>query len=118
VTGLPDAEPQDIANRLTLEPLRWVRLYADGRTAVFGWRDPQQQRDPFRGLEPDYDRMAFGKVPEARRAPPQAPVPPDGPPNLWQRYAAGRPPPPLAASEARSYFIDYALFTPQSPRWW
>jgi hypothetical protein len=110
-------EAQQIANRLALEPLRWARLYADGRTAVFGWRDPRQRGDPFADLVLDRERMAFGKVPEAGRAPPQGTVPPDGPPNLWQRYVAGKPPAPLAMSKALSYFIDYRLFSPQSPRW-
>jgi hypothetical protein len=118
--GLPDQEAQNVANRLTLEPVRWPRLYADGRTAVFGWRDPQQRGDPFAGLEPDYNRLAFGKVPEAERAPPQAPLPPGGPPDLWQRYVAGRPPTPLAVSRARSDLNDYELFSlvgPWGPRW-
>jgi hypothetical protein len=118
LTSLQDPEALEVANRLTLDPRRWARLYNDGRTAVFGWRDPARPGDPFAGLEPDYNKMAYGKVPQDRRAPPQAPAPLDGPPNLWQRFVYGKPATPLAASEARSFLNDYGMFTPKSPRWW
>src|SRR5262249_48293522 len=59
-----------------------------------------------------------GKVPEADRAPAQGPAPPDGPPNLWQRYVAGRPPTPLATSSSETCLIDYQVYSPQLTRWW
>jgi hypothetical protein len=118
VTGLDLAgEMRVVANRLTLEPERWAPLYDDGRTAVFGWRDPEIPGDPFAGLTLDFDRMAFGKVPEAERAPPVGPVTPDGPPGWLRRYALGTPPTPLGASEAKGYLADHASLSMTNRRW-
>jgi hypothetical protein len=110
-------EMLDAVTRLTLEPARWAPLYNDGRTAVYGWRDLHRPDDPFAGLTLQPERAAFGEVPEGRRAPAAAPVPPDGPPSLWERYAFGQPPSPLAMNEAQAYLSAYLMLSPGQSRW-
>jgi tetratricopeptide (TPR) repeat protein len=112
-----DPEARDVANRLTIEPRQWVPLYGDGRTAIFGWRDPHRPDNPFAGLEVDRSRLAFGKVPSEQRAPRKGPEPPDGPPPLWEHYLFGKPPPALQTAEAESYLVDYHWLSPRWQRW-
>ncbi|HYT90558.1 MAG TPA: hypothetical protein VEL76_17760, partial [Gemmataceae bacterium] len=118
-----DDEQLRIAARLLADPREWVLLYADGRTAIFGWRDPEKSDNPFAGLRLDFNRLAFGTVPGAdsgqpgRRAPEKTPDPPDGPPGFWSRYLFGQAPPPPSLAEARFYLLMYQLVGPSWQRW-
>jgi hypothetical protein len=112
-----DKQALEVADRLMLEPRQWVPLYADGRTAVFGWRDPGRPDNPFAGLALDPGRGAFGKVPHGLRAPLNPPEPPDGPPSGWEEYAFGKPPQPPEAAEAALYLLDYQRLSPRLGRW-
>jgi hypothetical protein len=61
--------------RLMGESSEWALLYMDGRTALFGWIDPEKKNagvassagDPFKGLRLNLEHEAFG--PRARPAP-------------------------------------------------
>jgi hypothetical protein len=94
--------------KLWRDSRNWPLLYADGRTMVFGWRAPGQP-DLFRGQAVDFNKLAFGKVPENRQAPSRAPDPPQGPRGFWLTYWLGPPERPLAASEGRFYVQDFDL---------
>jgi tetratricopeptide (TPR) repeat protein len=118
LTGLHiDDQAREVADRLTFEPRQWVPLYADGRNAIFGWRDPRTLDNPFAGLALDYGRAAFGEVPNELRAPLKPPDPPNGPPSGWAEYAFGKPPPAPETAEADSYLKSYRVLSPRQPRW-
>ena len=97
-----------LVTKFRLDQLHWALLYADGRTMIFGWQPPEQP-DAFRGVALDLGRLAFGPVPEDRRAPRQGPQWPHEPRDFWQNYWWGLPERPLAASEGRFYLIDHQL---------
>jgi hypothetical protein len=98
------------------QPDRWVMLYGDGRTTVFGWKDP---RDPAaaRALEQqafNFNALAFGpNLPEPDRAPDTAPPPPERRP-WWTEYARGGRPRPLAADASR---MDLLYYETTAQRW-
>ena len=84
----------------------WVPLYLDGRTAIFGWigtGSPGQ----FAGLEWDLNRLAFGPVPEDRRAPLQSPLPDNEPRSFWQHYWSGSPAEALETVTSQLYWELY-----------
>jgi len=92
----------------------WAPLYADGRTIVLGWIEPGP-RDRFAGLEVDLSRLAFGPVPEDRRAPLAGPEAPREPPGFWLDYWVGPPPVPLAEASALQCFRLYQI---AAQRWY
>src|SRR5262249_52778556 len=53
----------------------WVPCYCAGRTAIFAWAGPLEQRNkrprPFARVALDFDRLAFG--PDCQPAPPKGP---------------------------------------------
>jgi hypothetical protein len=94
-------------------PKQWTMLYADGRTAIFGWTDPEKPSaaQRLRDHAVNWHALAFGPQP-----PPEARVPaedleegkartPDFPEPVswWTRYAKGPIPRPLAVDEAALY---------------
>ncbi len=71
-----DLSSAPILVRMLKDPDEWVLLYRDGKTAVFGWNDPDQRPrpapGPFSDLRFDPKRLAFGN--DARRAPEERPA--------------------------------------------
>jgi tetratricopeptide (TPR) repeat protein len=102
-----------LIQRFATFPRRWVMLYADGRTAVFGWIDPKEPglAERWRGHGVNLNRLAYAPnarpengVPDAELEPGKAPDVPN-PVSWWTRYAFGPPPRPLAVDEAALYRI-------------
>jgi tetratricopeptide (TPR) repeat protein len=82
---------QHLSNDFT----RWVPLYSDGRTSIFGWIDPDPTAPPqpvalWESLRLDPDQQAFGDVKPEDRSPPQAPPEPVLVPG-WARIMQGTP---------------------------
>lgn len=70
--------------QMLARPGEFPVCYYGGRTAVFGWRDPEGDRkapDPYAHLRVDFARLAFG--PDARPAPPQGPGREPAPHEWW-----------------------------------
>src|SRR5262249_19832179 len=60
LTGLDvDDDASAVAVRLLAGSAEWTPLFADGHTAIFGWRDPQRTDDPFAGSRLDFNKLAF-----------------------------------------------------------
>jgi tetratricopeptide (TPR) repeat protein len=97
-----------LALSLWLNRPDWAPLYTDGRTSIFAWK-VGGPTDRFAGIELDFNREAFGRVPEDRRAPLQGPELPEEPPGFWLRYWVGRPIEPLAALTSRHTIQIYQL---------
>jgi hypothetical protein len=102
--------------RLWEDQEQWKLLYLDGRTMIFGWKDPVRGAvDPFQGHEYDANALAFGpKIPDSQRPPDQAPDAPQ-PQSAWQWYTNGLPPTPLAEDEAFAHLFHYELTARQWP---
>jgi hypothetical protein len=92
-------------------PYRWAMLYADGRTAVFGWIDPDNSAKArrWRGHEVNLNQLAFGpnrkpddRLPEEALEPEKNPDVPQ-PVSWWTQYATGPPPRSPALDEAAMY---------------
>lgn len=108
-TNVPfDRQMQLIVRRLWVDPYQWAPLYADGRTVVFGWRDPLLPSDPFKHERLDLAAAAFGLVPLDQRAPAEGPKVPE-PRGFWQRYLLGNEPLSPAVHEAGQYLEYYHL---------
>jgi tetratricopeptide (TPR) repeat protein len=106
LTGMPqDEDALRIANRLWLEPRRWVPLHEDGRTSVFGWRDPQLAVDvnPFEKEAVDVMRLAFGPVAAEDQSPAGGAEPVAGPIGFWEGYLWGPQPPGPSLGAASLY---------------
>jgi hypothetical protein len=70
--------------RMLEGPEEFPVCYFQGRTAVFGWRDPVQDRrapNPYEPLRLDFGRVAFG--PGAEAAPPKGPGREPAPHEWW-----------------------------------
>jgi len=111
----PDTEAQlNAFGRLWFDQEQWTLLYADGRTTIFGWDDPERpaRESPFRGHSLDLDQLAFG--PHAVRGPVGVQEPPQVPEAWYEkalldldRYWKGPGSRPLAVDQAsmcRLYF--------------
>lgn len=96
-----DARTLNAIGRMISDTTQWYPLYLDGRTALFGWKDPKgsQRPGPLAALRYDAAGRAFGDVPENERIPePQLQV-------LFGQWGLGRylvapPPRPVEADEA------------------
>ena len=99
--------------RLFGAPEEWPLLYMNGRTAVFGWRDPDSARekkaDPFAPLEYNSKRIAFG--PDAAPAPP-GPTPAPEARAWWQAWLSPEPPRPPDADEAAAQLMRFESLRP------
>jgi tetratricopeptide (TPR) repeat protein len=102
---------QTIARTLHADPMQWTLLYHDGRTAVFGWRDPNRRDDPFAAV-----RLDLAPLAPAAAFPPNVPtvtlkagVPavPRGPRSDWDQFLLGPVPPPLSTFESAAYLEHY-----------
>jgi tetratricopeptide (TPR) repeat protein len=107
-------------------PKRWSMLYADGRSAIFGWIDPSDPRaaQRWQDHEVNMNELAFG--PAVRREEPGAEndleseaeknqgVP--RPLSWWTQYIAGPAPRPLAVDEAIMYLAWYEFTSVQRER--
>ena len=88
-----------IINRLLADPAQWTPLYLDGRTSIFGWRDPQKKTaNDFTPMKLDDNPAAFG--PDATTAPAQGPGPLPPPRSWLDRYLTAPTPLPLDADRA------------------
>ncbi len=105
-SGLSKDLLSDLTLNCWIDRRSWVPLYLDGRTSIFGWigaGSPVQ----FAGLDWDLNRLAFGPVPEDRRAPVQGPAFDNEPRSFWRHYWRGAPPEPLAAVTSQQYAEIY-----------
>lgn len=97
--------------RLWLQSDEWVWLYGDGRTAIFGWRDPERpaDKDRFASLRIDDKAMAYGPdLPDRCKSPPSPPRLPQAP-SLVDRYWNGPPARPLELDEANLYLSRFTI---------
>jgi tetratricopeptide (TPR) repeat protein len=89
-------------------PDEWPLLYEDGRTAVFGWRDPERPGEPdrFAGLRLDLDRAAF-HPPDDKKAPPSWPGRPPEPTRWLDPFVKSRPARSLDRDEAAVFLMQF-----------
>jgi hypothetical protein len=108
-----DAEPTSpLVYRLASMPEEWDLIYLKGRTAVFGWRDPQDGgRSSFGRLRLDLTERAYS--PEDR-APANGPGRGPRRPHWWTPFLAVAPLQPPDQDEAAHYL---AYFDAQRPRY-
>jgi hypothetical protein len=95
---------------------QWRLVYLDGRSAIFGWRDPEDKgaTDPWASEAYSTARRAFGpetKEPVPEAAPPDPPAVPD-----WTRYTTGPGPRPLQADEAALHLQRFEERAPDEMR--
>jgi hypothetical protein len=106
-----DAGQQAIAQVLQGDPLQWTALYHDGRTAVFGWRDPKKRNDPFAAVQlnltPLDPQATF--PPNTLRVTLKSGVPPTptGPRTEWDDFLTGPVQPGLSRFEAAACLQHY-----------
>jgi tetratricopeptide (TPR) repeat protein len=96
----------------------WALLYMDGRTAIFGWKDPENAKASKRFDENriDVKRLAFNPSAAGEIvAPAQGPEIPQGRGFLAQ-FLYGPPAHPLAADECLSYLNFYGVQKVKWPR--
>jgi tetratricopeptide (TPR) repeat protein len=91
--------------------LQWTPLYYDGRTAVFGWRDPLKRNDPFRDVRLDLTPLAAPasfppNVPSVTLKPGVPPVP-TGSWTEWDEFLTGPVAPPLSYFQSKAYLEQY-----------
>jgi hypothetical protein len=100
--------------RLFASSEEWAACYADGRTAVFRWKDParRQEPDPYAALYVDFKRRAFG--PDAEKAPDRGPEH-DPAPSPW--WAALWTPPPPRDVDSDAVILHYARYEALAPRY-
>ncbi|MBM4072861.1 MAG: hypothetical protein FJ271_28625 [Planctomycetes bacterium] len=98
---------QQLSRRFWLSPALWPSLYGDGRTVVFGWNPGKADR--FAGERIDWNRAAFGKVPEMDRPPARGAPPPEDV-GFVEKYVNGVPPTPLEVSETLLLHSAYQFF--------
>jgi tetratricopeptide (TPR) repeat protein len=101
--------------QMLARPTEFPVCYYRGRTAVFGWRDPQgdkQAPDPYTKLRVDFGRLAFGRG--ARQAPPQGPGREPAPHEWWMDLWKPAPGHSLGADSA---ILHSTRFDAQSQFW-
>jgi len=95
-----------IVNRLLADPAQWVPLYLDGRTSIFGWRDPQRKdASRFTPMRLDDGAAAFGSA--ATTAPSEGPGPLPPPRSWLDRYLSAPTPLPLDADRAAESLVYF-----------
>jgi len=89
-------------------PEEWPLLYEDGRTVIFGWRDPErpQSSDAFAGLRLDLDWAAFHPA-DDKKAPKSWPGRPPRPPAWFDPFVKSRPARSLNRDEAAVYLLQF-----------
>jgi hypothetical protein len=106
---------QGLAVMLTLlaRPEEWVPCYLDGRTGVFGWKDPDGPagEKEFARLRLDFARQAFG--PNAERAPDEGPGRLPEEPAWWTELWQPPTPPDLAGDAAVLHFTRFDALAPR-----
>jgi tetratricopeptide (TPR) repeat protein len=104
-------EAIQLVKRFQANPNLWTMLYADGRTAIFGWTDAQQpaMAERLRSHAVNLNQLAFGpnlgpenRVPEQDQEQGKSPDVPQ-PVSWWTEYATGPAPRPLAVDQAVLY---------------
>jgi hypothetical protein len=92
-----------VVQKLWHRPGQWSWLYLDGRSTIYGWKDPRLPAagDPFRAERLDLERLAFGPDKDRPASPPQTSFP--QPAGFWDVYAKGPSAYPLEADEAMVY---------------
>src|SRR5260370_33184094 len=87
--------------RLWAEPAQWRLLYADGRTLIFGWNDPDNKStSSYRSHALHFNSLAFGNASAAIMSPIAEP-PREG---SWWDYLWRVPAnPPLENDECKLY---------------
>jgi tetratricopeptide (TPR) repeat protein len=76
-----------------LDPKEWPCIFLDGRTLIFGWRDPGRAGsapDPFAALEVNLEDRAWHPRPEDHAPAASAEGDPGSQP-WWQSFLSGRP---------------------------
>jgi hypothetical protein len=116
---LYDADPNRLVpalQRLFRDPTEWPPLYADGRTAIFGWRDPRRQGEPdrFAGMTLDRARAAFFPARE-EQAPATWPGRAPKPPGWLDPFTRAPRQRSLDRDEAAVYLVAYDAVAP--PAW-
>jgi tetratricopeptide (TPR) repeat protein len=96
----------------------WALLYMDGRTAIFGWKDPENASASKRFNENriDIKRLAFNpSAASDLAAPAQGPETPQGR-GLLAQFLYGPPTHPLVADECLAYLNYYGIQKANWPR--
>ncbi len=90
---------------------QWPLLYTDGHTTIFGWNDPAKRPagDTFAGQHWDFNRLAFGPVPQEQQAPPEGLAEPPQRPDWWQHYLQGAPAPPTTLPAVPVYHLIFQV---------
>jgi hypothetical protein len=85
---------------------QWPLLRLEGDLAIFGWRDPDDPRaaDRFRGLELDFNRLAFHPA-DDRKAPAKRPEREPERRHWWEAFWKRLPPRSLDRDEASLYLL-------------
>jgi hypothetical protein len=95
-------------NRLLQSPGEWQLLLIEGRTMIFGWRDPEHKGEDhwFDGLVWDADRQAFHPT-ATKQAPHQWPGRCAQPAEWWDGLIHPRIPPDAQGEEAALYLREF-----------
>src|SRR5262249_2934688 len=121
ISGTSREETTGIIARLLAQPEQWTPLYLDGRTSIFGWRDPAKKgSDPFAKLRFDLSSQAFGA--EVTQAPLEGPGRAPEEQSWWQIYATAPRPGSLDADQAAIDLVYFEILRqqrrPQQQRTW
>ncbi len=107
---LYDPDPDRLTpalKRLFARPTEWPLLYSDGRTAIFGWRDPEATGpDRFGSLVSEFERRAYQPT-EADRAPEAWPGRHPDPGQWYDPFVKRRPRRSLDRDEAGVRLIHF-----------
>lgn len=117
---LYDPEPLALSMPLFLlwsEPLGkddkdWALLYADGRTAVFGWL---KARPAYKKLGVDTDKLVYAPA-EDQKAPPEGMQRLPAPRPFYEAYVAPLPPRSLESDEAAMDLIHFDVLAQSDQR--
>lgn len=103
---LTDTPSAYLLMKLWLDTEQWTLLYMDGRTTIFGWKDPRGRTDNFGSRVFDPNPRAFGPdLPAAERVPREVPELPR-PREPWDEYVHGVSARPLEV-DASIVYMDY-----------
>jgi hypothetical protein len=104
---------------------QWTLLYHDGRTAIFGWRDPGALKgndSPFDALKLDVTHLVAQNpptnMPQVSFDPQRVPPVPTEPLSSWDQFIKGFPGPSLAGFESEQLHVLFELeMRNQQPRY-